>query len=84
MRKNLLSILCNLQKTVIIYAERNNISNLNYPKIYPYKPSLRVSTNEIYNDIFQLNAFLRHPHLYYLNRHKDGEPSKSIFYKLNH
>ena len=83
MRKNLLLILCNLQKTVTIFSKKNNIKSINYPRIYPYISESNVSNDEIYNDIFQLSSFLRHPHFYYMNRQKDGEPSKSIHYKLN-
>jgi len=81
MRKNLLSILGSLQKTVNIYAVNNNIDPINYPKIYPYKSNFYVPTLKIYNDILQLNFFLRHPQLYYLNRHKEGEPTKINYYK---
>lgn len=76
MRKNLLVILSNLQQTVTIYAQKNNIPKINYPSIYPYKNETTVTDKQIYNDIFALNSFLRHPHFYYMSRVTDGMPSK--------
>ena len=53
-----------------------NIPKINYPSIYPYQNETTVTDKQIYNDIFALNAFLRHPHFYYMSRVTDGMPSK--------